>query len=138
MNQAGSAQSSQTRPWRRVPYVALCTAVGLLLGWIPMFVHGPIPEKYSVLYIRGAIAVWGWYTARLLIGFMVGITSWPRPWYVRGPLIGFAMLFPLSLVSLATPGCQLPCMGANLSSATILGGLVAAIAFVMTGKHALR
>ena len=120
---------------RRLPYVVVCTAIGLALGWIPMLLHGPIPEKYNVLYIHGAIAVWGWYTARLLIGFVVGITWWPRPWWLRGPLVGFLMLFPLTLVSLATPGCGAPCMGWNLTSATTLGTLVAGLAWAVTGRH---
>lgn len=120
---------------RRLPYVVVCTAIGLALGWIPMLLHGPIPEKYNVLYIHGAIAVWGWYTARLLIGFVVGITWWPRPWWLRGPLVGFMMLFPLTLVSLATPGCGAPCMGWNLTSATAIGTLVAGLAWAITGRH---
>ena len=33
---------------------------------VPYVIHGPIPEKYNVLYIRGAVAVWGWYSARML------------------------------------------------------------------------
>src|SRR5438876_1126173 len=84
------------------------TMAGLVLGWLPIFVHGPIPQKFNVLYIRGATAVWAFYTARLLIGFLVGITAWPRPWYVRGPLCGFLALFPLTLISLAMPGCGWP------------------------------
>jgi hypothetical protein len=120
---------------RRLPYPLLCTLLGLALGWLPILVHGPIPEKYNVLYIRGAIAVWGWYTARLLIGFVVGITRWPPYWYLRGPLIGFMMLFPLSLVSLATPSCGLPCMSLNLTSATAIGTAVAGIAYLVTGRH---
>src|SRR3569832_114851 len=87
---------------KRLSYPAVCVVIGLGLGWIPMFLHGPIPEKYNVLYIRGNIAVWGWYTARLLIGLLVGITWWPRAWDVRGPLCGVLALFPLTLVSLAT------------------------------------
>ena len=59
-----------------------------------MFLHGPIPEKFNLFYLRGAVAVWSWYTARLLIGFMVGITCWPRRWYLRGPLCGFLMMLP--------------------------------------------
>jgi hypothetical protein len=55
--------------------------------------------------MRGSIAVWGWYSARLLIGLLVGISVWPRQWYARGPLCGLLMLFPLGLVALATPGC---------------------------------
>jgi len=120
---------------RRAPYALVCTVIGLLIGWLPALVHGPIPEKYNILYIRGGIAVWGWYTARLLIGFVVGITRWPRPWWVRGPLCGLVMLFPLSLVSLATPGCGPPCMGLNLTSAVTIGTLVAGLAYVLTGRH---
>ena len=120
---------------RRLPYPLLCTLLGLALGWLPILIHGPIPEKYNVLYIRGAVAVWGWYTARLLIGFVVGITRWPPYWYVRGPLIGFMMLFPLSLVSLATPGCGPPCMSLNLTSATAIGTAVAGIAYLVSGRH---
>ncbi len=89
----------------RSSYALFCALLGLVLGWFPILVHGPIPEKFNILYIRGAVAVWGWYSARLLIGFLVGITRWPPRWYLRGPLCGFLMLFPLGLVSLATPGC---------------------------------
>jgi hypothetical protein len=119
----------------RVPYAVLCTLIGLAIGWLPMLVHGPIPAKYNILYIRGAIAVWGWYTARLLIGFVVGITRWPSRWYVRGPLCGLLMLFPLSLVSLATPSCGAPCMGLNLTSAVTIGTIVAGVAYLVTGEH---
>jgi hypothetical protein len=120
---------------RRLPYPLLCTVLGLMLGWLPILVHGPIPEKYNVLYIRGAVAVWGWYTARLLIGFVVGITRWPPYWYLRGPLVGFMMLFPLSLVSLATPSCGLPCMSLNLTTATAIGTAVAGLAYLVSGRH---
>lgn len=119
----------------RLSYVLVCTLIGLAIGWIPMFLHGPIPYKYNVLYINGAIAVWGWYTARLLIGYVVGISTWPRPWWIRGPMCGFMTLFPLSLVSLATPGCGPPCMTWNLSTATSIGVLVGGIAFAITGRH---
>jgi hypothetical protein len=120
---------------RRLPYPLLCTALGFALGWLPILVHGPIPEKYNVLYIKGAVAVWGWYTARLLIGFVVGITRWPPYWYLRGPLVGFMMLFPLSLVSLATPSCGLPCMSLNLTTAAAIGTAVAGIAYLLSGRH---
>jgi hypothetical protein len=73
-----------------------------------MLLHGPIPEKFDVLYLRGSIAVWAWYSARLSIGFLVGITHWPRVWWLRGPLCGLLPLFPLGLVSVATPGCGFP------------------------------
>jgi len=92
----------------RIPYTLLCTLLGAVLGWLPRLVHGPIPEKFNVLYIRGAVAVWSYYSARMLIGFMVGNTAWPARWYVRGPLIGALTVFPLTLISLAMPGCGWP------------------------------
>jgi hypothetical protein len=92
----------------RVPYLLLCTLMGLAAGWLPYLVHGPIPEKFNVLYIRGAVAVWGFYSARMLVGFVVGISTWPARWYLRGPLCGVLMLFPLTVISLAMPGCGWP------------------------------
>jgi hypothetical protein len=130
-----SVDNGVTTGGSRMPYALLCTVIGLAIGWLPILVHGPIPEKYNILYIRGAIAVWGWYVARLLIGFLVGVTRWPRPWYVRGPLVGFLTLFPLSLVSLATPGCGAPCMSLNLTTATTIGTVVAGSAYFLTGLH---
>lgn len=118
-----------------LPYALVCTLIGLAIGWLPRLLHGPIPEKYDLLYIQGAVAVWGWYTARLLIGFIVGITRWPTQWWLRGPLCGFVTLFPLTLVSLATPGCGAPCMCWNLTTATAIGGTVAGLAYTLTGRH---
>lgn len=92
----------------RLGHLVLCTMLGLVLAWVPWFVHGPIPEKYDVLFINGTVAVWGWYCARMLIGFLVGITRWPQRWYLRGPMCGFLLMLPLGLVSLATPGCGFP------------------------------
>lgn len=86
-------------------YRLLCTLLGLLLGWLPAFVHGPIPEKFDQFYIDGATLVWGFYVARLSIGFWVGITTWPPRWWLRGPLVGALTLLPLGFVVLATPGC---------------------------------
>jgi hypothetical protein len=88
-----------------LPYPLLCALLGLVIGWIPYFLHGPIAYKFDVLYIKGAIAVWAFYGARLLIGVMVGLTSTPRRWWIRGPMIGFLMMAPVGLVALATPGC---------------------------------
>ena len=88
-----------------MPYPLLCALLGVAIGWWPRLVHGPIPYKFNVLGIRGAIAVWAFYSARMLIGFLVGITRWPERWYLRGPLCGFVSLFPVTLVALATPGC---------------------------------
>jgi hypothetical protein len=119
----------------QIPYPVLCTLVGIVLGVLPRFVHGPIPEKYDILYIKGAVAVWGWYVARSAIGFLVGITSWPEPWWLRGPLCGAIMLVPLSFVSLATPGCGPPCAASNVGSAVAIGTAVGAIAWLVTRKH---
>lgn len=116
-------------------YTLLCTLLGLALGWLPMLVHGPIAEKYDVLYIRGAIAVWGWYSARLLIGFVVGITTWPERWWLRGPLCGLLMMFPLGWVSLATPGCGVTCQFWNAVTGALLGFAVAGLAFAISGRQ---
>jgi hypothetical protein len=116
-------------------YILVCTLLGIALGWMPMFLHGPIAEKFNVLYIRGAIAVWAWYSARMLIGFWIGISTWPPYWYVRGPLCGFLIVFPLTLVSLGMPACGFPCMFWNLTSATAVGTTVAGLAFLITGLH---
>jgi len=59
------------------PITLICMLLGLRLGWLPMLAHGPIAYKFNVLGIRGDIAVWAFYSARLLIGFLVGITRWP-------------------------------------------------------------
>jgi hypothetical protein len=92
----------------RIPYPVLCTVIGLLVGWTPMFFHGPIHEKFDIFYLNGSFAVWTWYLSRLLIGFWVGISVWPQPWFVRGPLLGALVMFPPGFVSLATPGCGPP------------------------------
>lgn len=114
-------------------YRLICLLSGLVLGWIPAFLHGPIPYKYDVLHIKGHIAVAGFYIARLLIGFMVGITTFPAPWYLRGPMCGFLVMFPLTMISLATPGCGGVCMFWNLLTGTTVGLLVAGIARAGTG-----
>ena len=121
----------------RIPYLILCTVLGLILGWLPRLLHGPIPQKFDVLYIRGAIAVWAYYSARMLIGFMVGVTAWPTRWYLRGPLCGFLIMFPLTLISLAMPGCGWPCMLLNLTTGSAIGLLIGGIAYLSTGKHHL-
>jgi hypothetical protein len=88
----------------------LCTLLGLVLGWAPMFVHGPIPEKWSYYYygqtpIDGAMLVRAYYFARLSIGLLVGVTAWPAAWYLRGPLCGAFAMLPLGIVALANPLC---------------------------------
>jgi hypothetical protein len=88
-----------------IPYPLLCALLGLGVGWLPLLLHGPHPAKFSVLYLDGAIAVWGFYGARLLIGFVVGISTWPERWYLRGPLCGFLTMLPVATIALATPRC---------------------------------
>jgi hypothetical protein len=90
---------------RRVPYGLLCTVLGLVLGWVPLFIHGPHPWKFTMWHLNGSIAVWGFYIARMLIGFLIGITHWPARWFLRGPLCGFLMLLPLGFIALANPAC---------------------------------
>ncbi len=122
---------------RRLPYPLVCALMGLVLGWAPKLVHGPIPEKYNLHYIQGAIAVWAWYNARMLVGFLVGITAWPSRWYLRGPLCGLIMLFPLGFMSLATPECGLPCMFYNCTTASLVGLTIGGLAYLLTGRHHL-
>jgi hypothetical protein len=120
-----------------LPYPLVCTLIGLVLGWVPRLLHGPIPYKFDMLGIRGALAVWAFYSARLLIGFVVGITRWPRPWWVRGPLCGIIVMFPLGLFLLATPGCGGSCTFWNMTSATLIGTVTAGLAWLVTGKNHL-
>jgi hypothetical protein len=119
---------------KKVPYLAVCTALGLVLGWAPALLHGPIAEKFDVLYIEGRVAVWSYFVARCAIGFWVGATVFPRPWWLRGPLVGALVVFPLTLISVAMPGCGGPCMRANLASAAGIGFAVAGLARLLTGK----
>lgn len=66
---------------------------------------------------------------------LVGITRWPAAWWLRGPMCGLLMMFPLSMVSLATPGCGWSCMLMNLTSAATIGLLVGGIARAATGRN---
>jgi len=86
-------------------YPLVCAVVGFALAWLPLLVHGPIPYKFDTVRMNGAVAVWAFYLARLLIGVLVGITRYPPRWFLRGPLCGLIMIAPVSLISLATPGC---------------------------------
>jgi hypothetical protein len=92
----------------RLPYPVLCALLGLVLGWLPAQLHGPIAEKFNPHYIQGAVAVWAFYSARLLVGFFVGISLWPRRWYLRGPLVGALVMLPVTFLSLAMPECGPP------------------------------
>jgi hypothetical protein len=90
---------------RGVPYALLCTLLGLALGWVPRLIHGPHPWKFTMWRLNGDIAVWGFYTARMFVGLLVGITHWPARWYLRGPLCGILALLPLGFIALANPAC---------------------------------
>lgn len=102
---AESERAEAARWSARIPYTLLCIALGLALGWLPKLVHGPIPEKFDVYYIHGSIVVWAFYSSRMLIGFWVGVGSWPARWYLRGPLFGFLTMLPASLAALGVPNC---------------------------------
>src|SRR5262245_46667622 len=93
---------------RAIPYPVLCTLLGLVVGWVPLLIHGPHPYKFTMWHLNGAVAVWGFYTARRLVGFLVGITGWPARWYLRGPLCGVIMLLPLGFIALSNPSCGWP------------------------------
>lgn len=129
-----------------LPYPLVCLLLGLVLAWLPWLLHGPIPEKLASMIapdelhgvwvpVRGAVSVWGYYAARMLIGFFVGITSWPRAWYLRGPMCGFLLMLPLGVMALGLPPCGPPCMAYNLTTGSTVGLLVAGLAFLITGKH---
>lgn len=89
----------------RLPYPLVCAALGIALSWVPAFLHGPIPQKFNVLYIDGAYAVWAYYSSRALIGFWVGVAVWPSRWYVRGPALGLLGMLPVTFIALGMPGC---------------------------------
>jgi hypothetical protein len=123
----------------RGSYGLLCAALGLVLGLVPGFFHGPIPEKWSYYYyadtpIDGAFVVWGYYAARMSIGVLVGVSVWPPQWWLRGPLAGAFLMLPLGLVALANPLCGTSCMFWNTFSAALVGFLVGLVAFLVTGR----
>ena len=70
-----------------------------------------------------------------MIGFFVGVSSWPPRWYLRGPLIGVLVMFPVTFLPLAMPECGARCMGANLTTGAALGLAVAGLAFAITRRH---
>jgi hypothetical protein len=121
----------------RLAYPIVCTLLGAILGWAPVLVHGPIAERFDALFMKGWIAVWAFYASRLLIGFFVGVSRWPRPWYVRVPLCGFLLMLPPGLIALSAPGCGSRCMLVNELSAMAIGTAVAGLARAITGKDHL-
>jgi hypothetical protein len=118
----------------RLGYRWVCVLLGLVVGWFPMLLHGPIPQKFDVLYIDGKVSVWGFYAARLLIGALVGLTTWPPQWWLRGPLCGLLMMLPPGIVLLGVPGCGGMCTVYNLLTATVIGFVVAGGAEVVTAR----
>ena len=92
----------------RTSYPVVCTLVGLALAWFPLLVHGPIPHKFDMFYLNGTLAVWAWYSSRMLIGLVVGISARPRNAFLRGGLCGLLIMTPPGFFALATPGCGPP------------------------------
>ncbi len=115
-------------------YPLVCTLAGLVLGWLPYFLHGPIPEKLAAARLNPAFAVWTYYCSRLLIGFMVGSGVWPAAWWLRGPLYGALLMLPPGMLALATPGCGVTCFRLNVSTGALVGLLVGATARLVTGR----
>lgn len=125
-------------PFASLRYAVICIALGLVLGWLPMFVHGPIPEKWNIYAVNGGVLVWGYYVARLSVGLWVGITSLPAAWYLRGPLCGALAMLPLGFVGLANPLCGPRCMFWNTLTSATIGLAVGGLAWSITGKHHAR
>lgn len=119
---------------RAVSYVLVCTLAGLVLAWLPRLVHGPIPEKFALVRLNGAVAVWTFYTARLLIGFFVGCGVWPRRFWLRGPLYGVLLMLPPAFLALANPGCGWSCCAWNVSTGAAVGLLAGAAGRLVTGR----
>lgn len=122
-------------PLAGVPYLLVCVVLGAALGWVPKLLHGPIPYKFDIHYLHGATMMWAFYSARMLVGFWVGVSTWPEPWWLRGPLCGLVTMLPVVFISLATPECGWPCFFVNTGSAMGVGLTVAGLAFLLTGKH---
>ena len=118
-----------------IKWYGLAYMAGLVLGWLPALVHGPIPAKWDVHGVRGDILVWGYYVARMSIGLWVGISSTPARWFLRGPLCGALAMIPLGFVGLSNPLCGAPCMFWNTVTGATVGFAVAGLAWSITGKH---
>ena len=96
----------QPRQWLgQNSYTLLCIVLGLAMGWLPKLVHGPIPEKFDHYFLEGSIIVWAFYASRMLIGFWVGVGTWPARWYLRGPLFGLLTMLPATIAALGVPNC---------------------------------
>jgi hypothetical protein len=115
-------------------YRVVCAFTGFVAAWLPFFLHGPIPEKLDRVRLNGAIAVWGYYVARLLIGFVVGAATWPQPWWLRGPFFGALLMLPVGTIALATPGCGPNCMALNVTTGAFVGLLAGGAGWLVTGR----
>ena len=129
------SQGAIRAPLARIPFPLVCAVLGLVLGWIPILLHGPRREEFDVLYVIGDVAVWGFYAGRCGIGLWIGLTAFPRRWFLRGPMCGFLAIIPLAMIQLAMPRCGLQCMSSNVASGTALGLLIAGLAWLLTGRH---
>lgn len=89
----------------RARYLAVATGAGLALGWLPVLIHGPIPERFEPHGLSGDLAVWAWYWSRISIGLFVGATVWPERGWLRGAVVGALVMLPVGFFSLATPAC---------------------------------
>jgi hypothetical protein len=112
----------------------ICVAVGLVLGWIPTLFQGPDPQKFDIYYLYGDVAVWSFYFSRMLIGIVVGVSVWPRRWYVRGPVCGALLTAPPGIFALATPGCSPAWVFWNTVTGAVIGTVAGAAAYVATGR----
>jgi hypothetical protein len=119
----------------RMGYSAVCTALGLALGWLPGLAHGPVAAKWDVHGVDGSLVVAGYYVARMSIGLWVGISSVPGAWYLRGPLCGALAMLPLGFIGLSNSLCGPPCMFWNTTTGATVGFAVAAFAWAITGKQ---
>ena len=63
-----------------------------------------IRKPVTVLMITMIVVIFG-IVSLTTIGLLVGITRYPSAWFVRGPLCGLLMMAPVTVISLATPGC---------------------------------
>ncbi|HAC80608.1 MAG TPA: hypothetical protein DCG06_09965 [Deltaproteobacteria bacterium] len=125
-------------PVRKLPYIWTCAILGLILGWLPMLFHGPIPEKFDQFYISGSWAVWAWYLSRMSIGLLLGVTVRPRTFWLRGLVVGGLVMLPLGFVSLAVPTCGPVCMGANILTGAVEGLLIVVVAWWITGRERIE
>jgi hypothetical protein len=121
----------------RLRYVATSVALGLVLGWLPGFAHGPIAAKWDVHGVDGEWVVWAYRAARLSIGMWVGVVAVPAAWALRGPLCGMLVMMPLGMVGLSNEYCGPPCMFWNMATGAAVGFAVGGLAWSLTGMSSV-